>query len=93
MAKKNEYVDEAYQELLNLSADDIKRLQYESREKAIRDYNSQINSAEERGEKRGAETLGKLVCLLMQEKRYDDIERVSNDAVYREILLKEFQIK
>lgn len=89
MAKKNEYVDEAYQELLNLSADDIKRLQYESREKAIRDYNSQINSAEERG----AETLGKLVCLLMQEKRYDDIERVSNDAVYREILLKEFQIK
>lgn len=36
-----------------MSADEKKRLEYEAREKAIRDYNSQIQSAEEKGEKRG----------------------------------------
>lgn len=37
MANVNEYIDETYNTLLKLSADDIKRLEYE----AIRDYNSQ----------------------------------------------------
>lgn len=49
MAKTNEYVNEAYQTLLNLSADDQKRLEYEAREKALRDYNSQMKSAREMG--------------------------------------------
>ena len=49
MAKTNEYVNEAYQTLLNLSADDQKRLEYEAREKAIRDYNSQMKSSRDQG--------------------------------------------
>lgn len=65
MAKSNKYFDEAFKELLALSADDKKRLEYEAREKALSDYNSQMQSAlkrrkkegerigEERGEKRG----------------------------------------
>lgn len=53
MANTNEYIDEAYSTLLKLSADDKKRLEYESREKAIRDYNSQMHSAERSGIKQG----------------------------------------
>lgn len=49
MAKTNEYLDEAYKTLIELSADDKKRLEYEAREKALRDYNSQMQSAEKRG--------------------------------------------
>lgn len=52
MARTNEYFDEAYNELLELSADDQKRLEYEARDKAFRDYNSQMESAEKRGEER-----------------------------------------
>ena len=55
MAKTNEYLDEAYNTLLNLSADEQKRLEYEAREKALKDYNSQIGSAEKRGLKAGEE--------------------------------------
>lgn len=55
MAKTNEYLDEAYQTLLNLSADEQKRLEYEAREKALKDYNTQISSAEKRGRKAGEE--------------------------------------
>ena len=56
MAKTNEYLDEAYNTLLNLSADEKKRLEYEAREKALKDYNTQISSAEKRGLKAGEES-------------------------------------
>ena len=49
MAKQNEYIGEAYEELKKLSLDDQKRLEYELRQKAIRDYNSQMKSAREDG--------------------------------------------
>ena len=55
MAKTNEYLDEAYNTLLNQSADEKKRLEYEAREKALKDYNTQISSAEKRGLKAGEE--------------------------------------
>lgn len=53
MAKTNEYLDEAYNTLLNLSADEQKRLEYEAREKALRDYNSQMSSAKKYGLEQG----------------------------------------
>lgn len=55
MARTNEYLDEAYQELKHLSADERKRLEYEEREKAIRDYNSFMKDAEEQGLRQGLE--------------------------------------
>ena len=55
MAKANEYLNEAYNTLKTMSADEKKRLEYEARDKALRDYNSQISSAERRGEERGEE--------------------------------------
>ena len=55
MAEKDEYIKEAYEDLKKLSLDEQKRLEYEVRQKAIRDHNSQMKSAERRGEKRGME--------------------------------------
>lgn len=55
MAEKDEYIKEAYEDLKKLSLDEQKRLEYEVRQKAIRDHNSQMKSAERRGEKRGIE--------------------------------------
>ena len=53
MAGKDEYIEEAYNELKRLSLDEKKRLEYEARERALLDYNTQMRSAERRGEKRG----------------------------------------
>lgn len=55
MAKENEYLDEAYRTLEELSADEWKRLEYEEREKALKDYNTQMGSALKRGEQYGIE--------------------------------------
>ena len=57
MAEEDTYINEAYEVLQKLSADERKRLEYEARQKAILDYNSQMSSAKEEGiqigEKRG----------------------------------------
>ena len=55
MAKTDEYIGEVYRELEKLSADEKAKLEYEAREKAIRDYNSQMSSALRRGMQRGME--------------------------------------
>ena len=53
LAEKNIYIDSAYRRLQVISQDDEKRMEYEARQKAIRDYNEGLLEAEERGEKRG----------------------------------------
>ena len=55
MAKENEYIEEAYNTLVKLSANEEKRLEYEAREKALKDYNTQMDSAWKRGIRRGEE--------------------------------------
>ena len=92
MAKTNEYLDEAYVKLVELSADEKTRLQYELREKALRDYNSQMNSAETRGQRQGEERLSALLQKLLKSGRIDDISKVSTDAIYREKLYQEFDL-
>ena len=68
MAEKDEYIREAYEDLKKLSLDEQKRLEYEVRQKAIRDHNSQMKSAERRGEKRGIE-IGERRGIEIGEKR------------------------
>ena len=69
MAEKDEYIREAYEDLKKLSLDEQKRLEYEVRQKAIRDHNSQMKSAERRGieigEKRGRQAALKEVVAKM----------------------------
>ena len=49
LATKNPYIQSAYEQLQLISQDKTKRLEYEAREKAIRDYNQLMYEAEERG--------------------------------------------
>jgi len=53
IAEKDPYIRSAYQKLQIISQDKDKRLEYEAREKAIRDYSQGIFEAEQRGERRG----------------------------------------
>jgi len=77
IAKTNEYLDEAYHTLVNLSADEQKRLEYEAREKALKDYNTQISSAEKRGvqigQQAGEQRARQVFKLHIQGKSLDEI--------------------
>ncbi|MCC8045059.1 MAG: hypothetical protein LIP12_06125 [Clostridiales bacterium] len=55
MANKNEYIGEAWETLMALSADERKRLEYEAREKAIRDHKAAMSYARKEGEAKGME--------------------------------------
>ena len=108
MAGEDNYINEAYEVLQKLSADERKRLEYEARQKAILDYNSQMNSSreegirigeergEKRGEKRGEERerkrLNSLYKRLLSEGRTKDLEKAITDEEYRESLYKEYQL-
>ena len=81
MAKESIFLEEAYETLQRLSVDDIKRLEYEAREKALRDHNSFVGSArrqgerigEKRGEKNGIELAKKVFKLHTQGKTEEEI--------------------
>ena len=49
LAEKDPYIDSAYQQLQVISQDKQKRLEYEAREKAIRDHNQLLLEAEQQG--------------------------------------------
>lgn len=54
-AEANSYIERAYGKLAQLSADEMKRLEYEAREKAIRDHNYLMKYNLEQGMKKGLE--------------------------------------
>ena len=55
MPEKDSYMEEAYEMLKHMSVDEKKRLEYEAREKAIRDYHSQMQGMREEGFAEGKE--------------------------------------
>ena len=73
MAKTNEYLNEAYNTLVHLSADEKKRLEYENREKALKDYNTQISSAEKRGMYMGEQRTRQIFKLYLAGKSMEEI--------------------
>lgn len=58
-AEESSYIERAYERLVKLSADDLKRMEYEAREKAIRDHtylmNYNLKKGREEGRKEGLE--------------------------------------
>ena len=83
--------------------------EYLARESAILDYNNDVlgnrrlgreegrakGHAEglAKGQKKGMDALAALNCVLLKEKRYDDLARASSDAAYRQKLLEDFGIE
>ena len=57
LAERNPDLGSAYRQLQVISQDQEKRLEYEAREKALRDYNQLMIEAEARGKAQG-ETMG-----------------------------------
>ena len=55
LATQNKHIESAYEQLKLISQDEQKRLEYEAREKAIRDYNQMMFEAEQRGRESGIE--------------------------------------
>ncbi|MBM6947147.1 hypothetical protein [Mordavella massiliensis] len=55
MVGRSEYIEEAYRELERMSADERARLEYEARQKAIRDHEAIMSSAWNRGLQEGRE--------------------------------------
>ena len=53
LAEKNSYIQSAYKQLQIISQDKQKRLEYEAREKAIRDYNQLMYESREAGIQQG----------------------------------------
>lgn len=100
LAEKNSYIGSAYQHLQVISQDKQKRMEYEAREKAVRDYNQGILEAEQRGHKEGREEgrkegearVNKLISLLIKDKRYSDLERSANDSSFQKQLMSEYGI-
>ena len=104
MAKKNSELEEAYDVLDKLSADEKKRLEYETRQRAIRDYNIGMLTAERRGieagrkigitegRAEGVNRINQLNIELSKRGRTEDILKAAVDKEYQEKLLKEFEL-
>ena len=105
MAKKNSELEEAYDVLDKLSADEKKRLEYETRQRAIRDYNIGMLTAERRGieagrkigieegRTEGVNRINQLNIELSKCGRTEDILKAAVDKEYQEKLLKEFSLQ
>lgn len=112
LAQKDPYIESAYEHLQVISQDREKRLEYEARQKAIRDYNQMMREAEERGreagerigreagerigreagEKHAEERINKLHSYLIREKRFEDLERSTNDGDFQKQLMEQYGI-
>ena len=88
LAKKNPHIDSAYQHFQVNNQDKQKRMEYDAREKAVRDYSQGILEPEQRGEAR----INKLNTLLIQDKRFNDLERSVNDISFQKQLMSEYGI-
>ena len=100
MAEKDQYIEKAYEALKNISADEEKRLEYEAREKALRDHDYLMKSNWEAGEKiginkgieQGEGRVNRLIQLLIANSRTDEIEKAVTDKEYQSKLFIEFKL-
>lgn len=90
IAAQNKYIGSAYKHLQMISQDDEKRMEYEARAKAIRDYNQGMLEAEQRGRAEGEARINKLNTLLIQDNRFNDLERSVNDISFQKQLMSEY---
>lgn len=82
MAKEDSYIDEAYEMLKHMSADEKKRLEYEAREKAIRDYNSQMQASREEGIAIGKQRAVSIIRNMLQKgKTPEDIADMTGESL------------
>ena len=104
MAEKDQYIEKAYEVLKNISADQEKRLEYEAREKALRDHDYLMKSNWEagleagkkiginKGIEQGEGRVNRLIQLLIVNSRTDEIEKAVSDKEYQQALFRELHL-
>ena len=101
MAEKNEYLEKAYDKLKHISADEEKRLEYEAREKAIRDHNYLMEESfrqgeqigEERGEQKGEQRLMQLITKMLECNEGEQIPRLGSDPQFLDEMYKKYNLQ
>lgn len=103
IAGKDECIDSAYRRLQVISLDEQKRLEYEAREKAIRDHNQfmadmaelekKARESRHEGIKEGEQMLAMLIKRLTDDGRMEDISKALSDSDAREEFYREYDIK
>lgn len=85
-AEANEYVERAYERLVELSADEMKRLEYEAREKAVRDHNYlmkyNLNLGIKQGKEEGLNMGAKALIEICQEASFSK-EKTSTELMQK----------
>lgn len=94
IAKEDEYISKAYERLVNMSADEKKRMEYEAREKAIRDHNWLMKTNLQRGMEQGMEKAeqrySRLVKLMNEDKRLELLAKAAEDPELLHKLYEEY---
>ncbi|MBS6397850.1 MAG: hypothetical protein KH452_11995, partial [Clostridiales bacterium] len=97
MAKTNEYFEEAYDTLVKLSADEQKKLEYFLREKALKDYNSQMSYERNQGIQRGIEwnrnQYNQLILKLAEDGRSHLLVEAAADPELMQKLFEEYHLQ
>ena len=100
LAENNTTLQAAYNRLVTVSSDEKLRVLQLNREKALRDWNSSIHSAEERGrklgeahgQKLGEARINKLVQCLLADNRLDELSQAVSNSDIQQKLLAEYHI-
>ena len=104
LAEKNESIREGIVTLKELSEDEKIQMECEARERLRRDFASAtsygyrqghedgLEEGREEGNKQGIDKMSKLITILLGEKRYDELEKASNDDAYRNALFSRYNI-
>ena len=100
VAEKNEYIGKAYERLTRISEDEEKRLEYEAREKAIRDHNyllkvnleQGIRIGEEKGEKKGENRILSLINKMSKTTDATSIPKLSEDPGFLHQMFEKYGV-
>ena len=91
LASKNKYLGKAYGKLMKLSANKEWRLEYDARQKAIRDHTSLMNYNYEEGEKSGYAKGEKIGSIKTYIEGCQEFDISKEEAILR--LMKKFEIE
>lgn len=92
LAEKEPGVKVAVDKMREFTEDERMRDEYLLEEKIERDRRAMLHTAYREGNREGEERVLKLNRQLIAKKRFKDLERISEDKVYREELYREFDI-
>lgn len=90
VAEKNEYIGKAYHRLTHISADEEKRLEYEAREKAIRDHNYLLKVNLEQGIRIGEDRIISLLEKMSDTPDASLISRLGKDPEFLQQMYEKY---